>query len=108
MQLHRNRSLIFGIQTGATILLLASCTIESNEQDDVNFTCLKHCTLQLEPVCGIPMNKLEKPISFANQCVMDNFNCIRGKGEYKLLGTGTCNKLMDPTHQFKSSSSVSE
>ncbi|KAL3278912.1 hypothetical protein HHI36_016430 [Cryptolaemus montrouzieri] len=50
--------------------------------------CLKVCPQEenIKPICG---GNAEKKISFANECVMSNYNCENG-ADLKVISQGEC------------------
>lgn len=40
--------------------------------------CLKACPFDYTPVCGGPTSGADKPLSFGNECVLNNYNCEKG------------------------------
>ncbi|XP_065087356.1 turripeptide Pal9.2-like [Ochlerotatus camptorhynchus] len=51
--------------------------------------CTKACSFDYTPVCAGAKDSKDKPISFGNVCVMENYNCDNKKS-LAVLSQGEC------------------
>ncbi|EDS41366.1 conserved hypothetical protein [Culex quinquefasciatus] len=51
--------------------------------------CAKACSFDYTPVCGGVKDSKDKPISFGNTCVLENYNCENQKS-LSVLSQGEC------------------
>ncbi|XP_058462840.1 turripeptide Gsp9.3 [Malaya genurostris] len=72
-------------------VLLALTIVQAHPAKDkpAKNTCQKACTFDYTPVCGGVKNSKDKPISFGNTCVLDNYNCENQKS-LVVLSQGEC------------------
>ncbi|XP_053687533.1 turripeptide Pal9.2-like [Sabethes cyaneus] len=52
-------------------------------------TCQKACTFDYTPICAGLKNSKDKPLSFGNTCVLENYNCENQKS-LVVLSQGEC------------------
>uniref|UniRef100_A0A1Q3FSE3 Putative kazal domain-containing peptide n=1 Tax=Culex tarsalis TaxID=7177 RepID=A0A1Q3FSE3_CULTA len=52
-------------------------------------TCAKACSFDYTPVCGGSKDGKDKPLSFGNSCVLENYNCENQKS-LVVLSQGEC------------------
>lgn len=48
-------------------------------------SCTKACPFDYAPVCGGPETGAEKPLSFGNACVLENYNCEKGLRKWEMI-----------------------
>ncbi|KAL1402545.1 hypothetical protein pipiens_006046 [Culex pipiens pipiens] len=74
------------IALAMTAMVLAS---PAKEKPTTKKACAKACSFDYTPVCGGVKDSKDKPISFGNTCVLENYNCENQKS-LSVLSQGEC------------------
>ncbi|XP_044757525.1 uncharacterized protein LOC123315754 [Coccinella septempunctata] len=72
----------------AVLALTSAVPAKGSTKASLKKPCLKTCPQEdeIKPICG---GNAEKKISFANECVMSNYNCENG-ADLKVISQGEC------------------
>ncbi|XP_055532017.1 turripeptide Pal9.2-like [Wyeomyia smithii] len=75
--------------TAAVCLMFAIVQAAPAKEKPSKNTCQKACTFDYTPICAGLKNSKDKPLSFGNSCVLENYNCENQKS-LVVLSQGEC------------------
>ncbi|XP_055628475.1 turripeptide Pal9.2-like [Toxorhynchites rutilus septentrionalis] len=73
----------------AALLMIAVVLALPAKEKPAKKACARSCTFDYTPVCGGVKDSKDKPISFGNTCVLENYNCENQKS-LVVLSQGEC------------------